>query len=70
MKLPSIALLSDTILIAPFTKRLITSPRTVLPPTAITSPSTDAPALLPSNSISNTALSPTASVLGLAPGWE
>ena len=47
MKLPSIALLSDTILIAPFTKRLITSPRTVLPPTVMTRPSTDAQPRLP-----------------------
>ena len=33
-----VALLSDTILVAPFTKPLIASPSTVLPPTAVTGP--------------------------------
>ena len=50
-------------------KRLITSPRTVLDPAVIVRPVTPIPALAPFSSMSRIALSPTASVLGLAPGW-
>jgi hypothetical protein len=44
------------------------SPRTVLSSAAMLSPEAN-PAAFPSSLISNTALSPTASVFSLAPGW-
>ena len=68
MKLPSITLppAASNPIAVPL-KRLVTSPRTVLPPPLICSPFCSIE-LAPFNSISRTALSPFASVFGLAPG--
>ena len=66
-KFPSIRLPPPVLITTGEESRLITSPRTVLLPAAIVSPSI---ALLPPfSSINRTALSPSVSVFLLEPGW-